>query len=74
MIDFNTPRIINVDMSDVIGNTLVAAATHAFNLKDQEQVKYNTDVVNMISILVGTKWIDFDFWMTDKGFAFLLAH
>ena len=73
MIDFKTPHIITVNTSDIEGNTVWAAAMDVFGLKNQSEVKPAT-YSSAISVLLEAKWVDFDFWVTDTGFKFLLAY
>lgn len=66
--------IIKVSKEENIGNTMTGAAMTAFGKKNQRDVKVRLfHGLTMVSVWIGGKWVDYDAWVRDGEFCFLLA-
>ena len=66
--------IIKTNSSEYDGNTLKAAAMHAFSKKDQRDIKVSHIGNNtIVSVFNGRAWVDYDTWMECGNHNFLIA-
>lgn len=67
-------EIIKVTPDENQGNTLIGAVMTAFNLKHQKHVKTKFfGVVMIVSVYKKGVWTDFDTWLKNGNWYFLLA-